>query len=288
VSNFDRVEGTFMFQFLGMESHEAQSSDPDNLLVEYQVDGGSWIVAGDYIMDGVTYSNGPWFIGCVQFDIPEGASTLSFRFVAGGDTGHTDFIYLDDIALKGRSKDSIASYECSDDSSAWSLLFFEGFEYAGGADNIGSLFSFGGPAGDDDSVKAATGSPGTITHTGTRSIRLKDNSDASRIYTVPLDVSVASRVELTFWFKLRGMDDQDNFFVEYALDGSSTWTVASDIVKIGSNYLNEEWYRHCIQISLPDYTSSISIQVRADGQEGDTDVVFVDDFEMKYVDGSMS
>ena len=202
-------------------------------------------------------------------------------------TGHTDFIYLDDISIAGRLKETTTAYECTDDSSSWSILMFESFEYAGGAHNIGNLFLFGGSTGDDDSQKVATGNPGTVSHTGSRSVRLKDNSDASRIYTVPLDVSVASRVELNFYFKFRGMDDQDNFFVERQFNGESSWTVLSDIVKMGTNYLNDVWYQHCVQFDLPPGTSTLSIQVRADGQEGDTDIIFVDDFELKYIDGSM-
>ncbi|KAL3920611.1 MAG: hypothetical protein SGILL_003177 [Bacillariaceae sp.] len=288
VSMYDRIEGNFMFQFLGMEAAEAQTADPDNLLVEVQIDGGAWEVAGDYIMDGVSYSNGPWNVACFQITLPEDAATLAIRFVAGGDTGHTDFIYLDDISIAGRPKETMPSYECADDSSSWSIIMFESFEYAGGANNIGSLFLFGGSTGDDDSQKIATGNPGTVSHTGSRAVRLKDNSDASRIYTVPMDVSVASRVELNFYFKFRGFDEQDNFFVERQYNGETSWTVLSDVVKIGTNYVNDVWYQHCVQFDLEPGTSTLSIQVRADGQEGDTDNIFVDDFELKYIDGSMS
>jgi hypothetical protein len=55
---------------------------------------------------------------------------------------------------------------------------------------------FGGSLGDDDSHKVVTGNPGTVSHTGSRAVRLKDNSDASRIYTVLLDVSFATPVEV--------------------------------------------------------------------------------------------
>jgi hypothetical protein len=83
---------------------EADTSDPDNMLVETQIDGGNWQVAGDYIMDGATYSNGQWYVTCFQLALPDTAATLAIRFVAGGDTGHTDFIYLDDIGLAGHPK----------------------------------------------------------------------------------------------------------------------------------------------------------------------------------------
>jgi hypothetical protein len=272
-----------------MEASEAGTADPDNVLVEYSLDGGTtWMVAVDYIMDGVSYLNGQWYMGCFQVGIPVGTSTMALRFNAGGDTGHTDFIYLDDVSLAGRPRATPpptmsppgATYECVDDTTSWSIMFSESFEYSG-ADNIGSIFVFGGTPGDDDSVKVATGTPGTVSHTGTRAIKLKDNSDASRIYSVPQDVSLANRLELTFWFKFRGMDELDNIFVEYRYNSDTAWTVASDVVKVGSNYLNEVWYQHCIQWDLPASATHVAIQVRADGQEGDSDIVFVDDVALK-------
>ncbi|KAL3919381.1 MAG: hypothetical protein SGILL_003783 [Bacillariaceae sp.] len=297
VSTYNRVEGNFMFKFYRMEAEEALTNDPDNLLVEIQIDGGAWEVAGDFIMDGITYNNNDWNVGCFQMDLPENASTLVVRFTAGGDTDDFDFIYLDNISIAGQSK---FSFECSDDSTAWPVLFFESFEYGYGAQYIGTLFQYGGPEGDDDSIKVAHGTPGKktlkvpfentkggiVSHTGTRSIKLKDNSDGSRIHTVPVDVSLASRVELTFYFKFRGFDESDNFYVERMFDGESDWSIVSNVVKMGDNYENEQWYKHCVQFDIAESTATLAIQVRADGQEGDSDIIFVDDFELKYIEGA--
>lgn len=116
---YDRLEATFMFRFLNNEAEEAQSTDPDHFLVEYQLNGGDWEVAGDYIYDGVTYTNNQWNVGCFQMDLPSSANTFAMRFVADGDNGNQDFVYLDSISLVGRPKPG----QCTDNSDAWPYIF---------------------------------------------------------------------------------------------------------------------------------------------------------------------
>lgn len=127
VSNYDTVEGTFDFKFLGMDANQVGSGNPDNLLVEYQVDEGSWMTATNLNMDGSTYVNNVWYSACFQLNVAD-ASTIVLRWVSGGDSGDNDLVYLDNIVLDGelasetqepRSFDN----ECADNTDDWSSLF---------------------------------------------------------------------------------------------------------------------------------------------------------------------
>jgi hypothetical protein len=146
------VECSFDFKFEGMEALEAGTSDPDNLLVEYQLDDGAWVVATDLIMDGNIYANGQWNSGCFQISV-DTASTLKIRFLAGGDTGHTDFVYLDNVSLEGKiasspttapsndDDDNNNNNVCTDTTIDWPYINVADFDVGGGPLYIGGMFN---------------------------------------------------------------------------------------------------------------------------------------------------
>jgi hypothetical protein len=182
VEDISRVEGVFDFKFDGMEAAEAGTSDPDNLLVEYKLDSGPWLPVMNIVMvrylllslsynqinvsfialltiwffvqhlqDGSTYFNGVWYSACFQLDIPVTASTLSLRFLAGGDTGDNDFVSLDNVVLDGKPRTvttpaptagptTVGQNICSEPSTTWPIVFASNFDVGGGTLFIGGEF----------------------------------------------------------------------------------------------------------------------------------------------------
>ena len=140
ISNYVRVEGTFDFKFDGMEASQAGTSNPDNVIVEYQLDNGAWLTATVLTMDGQNYFNGVWYSACFQLSTPD-AQSLVLRWVAGGDTGNTDFISLDNIVLDGKaSTDPPSNNVCTDTTTDWPFVFVANFDVGGGSLFIGSSF----------------------------------------------------------------------------------------------------------------------------------------------------
>jgi hypothetical protein len=74
VYNFIQVEATFDFKFDGMEASQADMNSPDNVIVEYQLDGGFWLTATTLTMDDSTCYNGIWYSACFQLNVPDSFS----------------------------------------------------------------------------------------------------------------------------------------------------------------------------------------------------------------------
>ena len=123
-----------------MEASQAGTNNPDNVIVEYQLDGGSWMTAAVLTMDGQNYFNGVWYSACFQLDVLD-AGAMLLRWVAGGDTGNTDFISLDNIVLDGKaSTDPPPNTVCTDTTTDWPFIFVANFDVGGGSLFIGGAF----------------------------------------------------------------------------------------------------------------------------------------------------
>lgn len=96
-------------------------------------------------MDGSAYFNGVWYSACIQLDVAD-AKSLILQWVAGGDTGNTDFISLDNIVLDGKSSTSptgspsTVNNACTDTTTDWPFIFVANFDVGGGSLFIGSAF----------------------------------------------------------------------------------------------------------------------------------------------------
>ncbi|MEM1219859.1 MAG: M12 family metallo-peptidase, partial [Bacteroidota bacterium] len=92
----------------------------------------------------------------------------------------------------------------------------------------------------DGGSDCARGQSGTYSYDGNYSIRIRDNSSSSYTNSPSLDLAEFSSVDIEFYFKPRGMENGEDFWVRYN-DGTGWQTVATYVVD-GSNIVNNSFY----------------------------------------------
>lgn len=114
-------------------------------------------------------------------------------------------------------------------------------------------------------------------------IRLRDNSgDDSAIYTN--DISVAGGtggVSFEFKYYANSMEANENFLVEYSIDGGATYKVAKNF-RSGIEFENGIIYHELIDIIDTDfsYNDFVRFKIRCDAS-GNGDLVYIDDILVK-------
>ena len=150
----------------------------------------------------------------------------------------------------------------------WNTIFFNDFE-TGWED-----FNDGG----SDVVRRADG----IAHSGAYSIRIRDNSNgASAMHTNDFIVSQYQGLRVEFWYYPLGMENGEDFLLEFSTDGGTSWTIAKSWAR-STDFENNSWYEvsHDIDASAID---SVRIRFRCDASQNN-DRIYIDDVTFR---GSM-
>jgi len=185
-------------------------------------------------------------------DKSEGNSQLSLTFDYSQTANHQDIfgtvLTTNPGGQEGRFALSITA--SNPFASGWTQLTYDDFESGWGS------FTDGG--GDCDLY---TG--GTYAHQGNNAATIQDGNDvASSFYhTDPIDVDAAgyTQIEIDFWFYADGMDNGDDFWVEY-FDGSS-WQTAASYVS-GTDFNNGEFYHETVYVDEGPYTFPTDMKIR--------------------------
>ena len=147
------------------------------------------------------------------------------------------------------------------------LPLFDDFESGFGNWNDGG--------GDADRVS------GTLLN-GIRMVRTRDNSGvASSIFSDEIDLTSYSSVTISFLFYANGMENNEDFFVEY-FDGTNYVTIANYIR--GTHFNNGVAYSDSITITSGAYTFATTsrFRIRCDASNNN-DVIYLDDINITGV-----
>jgi hypothetical protein len=202
---------------------------------------------------------------------------LRFRCDA---SGNADWVYLDDIVISGCLGEIIPT--CTDSIQNGDETGID----CGGANCVpcatGCVYSdinsnnFEGGLGiwNDGGVDAAIISNSSYASSGSFSMQLRDNSGvASSMTTDAIDLSGYSELTVSFSFVTVSFENNEDFFLEYSLDGGVYSILAS--YQQGNNTQNGVAYTDAVVIPGP-FTSNTSIRFRCDAS-GNSDWVYIDD-----------
>lgn len=231
------------------------------------------------------------------------ASTTQFRFRCEA-SGNSDWVYLDDMVIRGcqggpvlpNCSDGIQNgdeegVDCGGSSCAPCATCSDGIQNGDeeGIDCGGSSctpcssgctyvgidsndFEGGWGIWNDGGSDCARSSNGTYAYSGSYSIQLRDNSGTSSSMTTDaLDLSSYEEVTFDFIFRANGMENGEDFWLQYATGGSYT-TVASYVA--GSSFNNGTFYQSTVVIPGP-FTSNSTFRVQCDASAND-DQVYID------------
>jgi hypothetical protein len=147
----------------------------------------------------------------------------------------------------------------------WTEIFANGFESGYGNFNDG---------GKDSNLDKKS-------HTGSKSLRLRDGSGSSLSFTDPFTVSIYSTLKVEFWYMSSGFDvNDDSFSLQSAnVDGGTgtdwvtkgTWTRGSNVFTS-----NGTWYFASVEFAIDADTSTMRIQFMSDSDD-DREKVYIDD-----------
>ncbi|MEN8210182.1 MAG: PKD domain-containing protein [Thermodesulfobacteriota bacterium] len=97
-------------------------------------------------------------------------------------------------------------------------------------------------------------------YAGAYAANIQDNTESSHItLTNPIDVTGFSQLEIDFWFKGYGMEEGENYLVEY-FDGS-TWQIIRDYVSV-VDFPNNVWQHETLIIDSSQHTFPTDMRIR--------------------------
>lgn len=117
----------------------------------------------------------------------------------------------------------------------------------------------------------------THAHQGAAAADIQDNSGtpSSFYHTGNFNVSAYTDMEVSFWFKMVGMESGEDFFVEYF--NGTTWQIVASYVR-GTSYLNGTFYNRTVTIPKANYTypANAKLRFRCDASDN-ADDVYIDE-----------
>lgn len=110
---------------------------------------------------------------------------------------------------------------------------------------------------------------------GAYSIRLRDNTSTSNMYTDALNLSSYSEITIDFNFIMSSMETGEDFFLEYSTNGGSSYTTMGNWISGSGGYTNGSWYSESVTVEAT-FTSNTVFRFRCDASD-DNDYVYIDD-----------
>ena len=120
---------------------------------------------------------------------------------------------------------------------------------------------------------------------GTRSIRLRDNSGAaSSMFTDPFDFSGFSSIQVDFSYYPESMENNEDFFLEVSTNGGNSFTLIEEWNR-GTEFENNIRYFESVEISNINFTTNTVLRFRCDAS-GNGDRIYIDDVLIQTCGGS--
>jgi len=115
----------------------------------------------------------------------------------------------------------------------------------------------------------------TYASTGTRSIRLRDNTNSSVMTTDNLNLTAYEELTVSFGFVAVSMDNSnEDFWLQISTNGGSSYTTVEEWNR-GDEFENNNFYTDAVSIDGP-FTSNTRLRFRCDAS-GNSDWVYIDD-----------
>ncbi len=115
-------------------------------------------------------------------------------------------------------------------------------------------------------------------NSGVFSVRLRDNTSTSVMFTDNLDLSGFEELQVAFTYVARSMDNpNEDFFLEISTDGGSSYSIVEEWNQ-GDEFVNGP--RYFEQVSFAGtFTSNTRLRFRCDAS-GNSDWIYIDDVEI--------
>lgn len=123
-------------------------------------------------------------------------------------------------------------------------------------------------------------------HGGSYCLRLRDNSgeQSSAFQHSNHDVTPYLELEVSFWFYAKGMENNEDFLLEYSADGGTTWNIVKAWAK-GTDFENDIYYNEFVHISEPSFnltTDKARIRFKCDASVNN-DQVYLDQIHLQGI-----
>jgi len=109
---------------------------------------------------------------------------------------------------------------------------------------------------------------------GSRSARLRDNTNSSVTTTDNLNLSNFENITIDFYFYARSMENGEDFWVQYSTNGGSSYTTVASYAR-GTDFNNNTFYSSSVDIDGP-FSSNTRFRFRCDASNN-ADYVYIDD-----------
>ena len=125
---------------------------------------------------------------------------------------------------------------------------------------------------------------GSRSYEGSRSMRIRDNTNSSTMTLSNIDVTGYNAVDVEFYFYSYSMENGEDFWVQFN-DGSGWSTVAS--YARGTSFENNNFYTSTVTISSGDFNFSSNAQFRfRNDASGNNDYIYIDQVTITGNSGS--
>ena len=125
-----------------------------------------------------------------------------------------------------------------------------------------------------------SGADAAYATSGTRCVRLRDNSASSVVYTDALAFSAFTQLTVTFNFEAASMEAGESFHLEYSTDGGDSYTTAATYVS-GADFVNGTSYIGWNENISAEFTDETRLRFRCDASNNN-DYIYLDDI---YING---
>lgn len=129
-----------------------------------------------------------------------------------------------------------------------------------------------------------SGADAAFATSGTRCVRLRDNSSTSHTTTDNLEFSAFDRLTVTFNFEAASMEAGEAFHLEYSTDGGSSFTTAATYVR-GEDFENGVSYTGWNEDISAEFTDATRLRFRCDASDNN-DYIYLDDIYINGCEGA--
>ena len=182
--------------------------------------------------------------------------------IAGVGTHIITYTYTDGSGCIVSKSDAVTVQALPCSNQTCTILTSDGFEANWGAWNDGGA----------DAARS-----NQFPNSGTRSIRLRDNSGSqSSMFSDPLDMTSYTEAVIDFSYYVRSFDNaNEDFFLEISLNGGTTYTLVEEW-NLNDEFVNNQRYNESVTVTGFTFTTTTVFRFRADASSNG-DQVYIDD-----------
>ncbi len=177
-----------------------------------------------------------------------------------GDT-YVYYLYnANDTTLDSTYGESTYDLRRANTAGGWTEIIYDEFESG-----------FGNWTDGGSDCRRYTG--GTYAHQGNAAIDLQDNTSSSVVSTGNLALSGYSQVKVDFWYYPRGMENNEDFWLQISTNGGGNYTTVQSWAR-GTDFSNNIFYEESVTITGYTLTDQARIRFRVDASRNNDDVYF--------------